>query len=279
MDPVTGSLIAAGVGALGSAFGGYSQAQAARDKARREQQQAAQALGQNYQQQGQQDRQFAQTNNMQRAQYLDDRAQGAAALQRRINLNPIADQAAYGIRNMLGAPPAAFQPRDFTQGTMPGAGRATGGSAPQLEAMQTAMQRYTPGAGGMDDAALVAARNRLQSMAGVPGEYTAQSPDQMRLGAEMQQLRVDAANAKTAGERIAIQNRINQLQASMGGGGAGPQVTMQNDVAQAGQDRERAQARNRLMAMLGLGGMSLGGLGGAAAGATLGAVIGNNRRG
>lgn len=220
---------ALGVDALGGFFTGKSQADAARDAAKRQQQMQAQQLGQNYQQMGQQDRQFGQNANLDRSRYLDQRAVGAADLQRRINLNPIADQAAFGMRNMLGASPAPFQPRDFTRGTMPGSGQATGGAAPMMAAQNAAMQQYTPGAGGMDDSALIAARNRLQSMAGVPAEYQAQDPNQLRLGAEMQQMQIDAANAKKMQDRIAIQDRMTRLQGSLGGGGTAPNVLQAND--------------------------------------------------
>ena len=142
MEPIsTGAYLGAmGISALGSALGGYSQAQAAKDAAKRQQQQAQQVLGQSYQQMGQNDRQFAQNSNLDRSKYLDQRALGAADIQRRINLTPIADQAAYGMRNMLGAAPAPFQPRDFTRGTMPGQGQASGGAAPMLAAQNAATQ-------------------------------------------------------------------------------------------------------------------------------------------
>ena len=255
---------AMGAQAIGSLLGARSNAQAQQDQARRQQQQANQSLGQNYQQSEQNDRQFAQNANMERSKYLDQRGVDAAALQRRINLNPLADQAAYGMRSMLGQSPAAFEPRDYTRGTMPGAGQATGGSAPMLAAQQEAMGRYTAGAGGMDPSALIAARDRLQSMAGVPAEYQNRTADQSRLAAEMQQLRVDAANAKTAQERINIQNRINQLQQSFGGQGAAPAVTQSNDAQQAQTDRENRQQTQRriaqavLLPRLGLGGLVLG---------------------
>ena len=246
MEPIsTGAYLGAmGISALGSALGGYSQAQAAKDAAKRQQQQAQQVLGQSYQQMGQNDRQFAQNSNLDRSKYLDQRALGAADIQRRINLTPIADQAAYGMRNMLGAAPAPFQPRDFTRGTMPGQGQASGGAAPMLAAQNAAMQQYTPGAGGMDNPELAATRERLKSMVGVPAEYAAMNPNQMRLGAEMQQMQIDAANAKKARDRVAIQDRMNRLQGSLGGGGTAPNV-LQQASGRFGGDRAFVERQNQ----------------------------------
>lgn len=230
-------LAAAGISALGSGLSGAASASAQRDAAKRQQMIAQQQLGQNYQQLGQSDRQFAQNSNLDRSKYLDDRGAAAAALQRRINLNPLADQAAYGMRNMLGSAPAPFQPRDFTRGTMPGAGQASGGTAPMLEAQNAAMQRYTAGAGGMDDSALIAARNRLQSMAGVPAEYAAMDPGQMRFNAETQQMGIDAARAKYARDRIRMQEQADRMGASMGY--TVPRLASAADYRQAELDRRK----------------------------------------
>lgn len=269
MDPVTGSLIAGGISAFGSALGGATNAQAQRDAARRQQQIAQQQLGQNYQQMGQSERQFGQTSNLNRANQLDQRAVTAADLQRRMNLAPLADQAAFFLRQRAGAPPTAFQPRDFTQGTMPGAGRATGGVEAGMNQAQQAMQGYQAGMGGMDTSVLAEAIKRMRDPSQLPGEYMAQTPDQMRADAEIQQRLVEAANARTAGDRTRLQNQINALQGTMGGGGQAPNVLRPNDIAQAQQDAERQAAQRRLMGMLGI---PFG-----AIGAGIGGLIGNNR--
>lgn len=254
MYPATATIIAAGIGAVGSGLTGYGQAQQAKQNQKLTAAQLAAQQGLNYQQLGQSDRQFGQTSNLNRANALDQRAVGAADLQRRLNLAPLSDQASYFLQQRAGMPPSAFQPRDFTRGTRPGAGAPTGGVTAGMNQAAQAMQGYRAGMGGIDTSALRGAIGRLQDESQLPGEYKAQSADQMRLGAEMQQRMVDAANAKKAGDRLNLQGQMNSLQQSMGGGiGNAPNVLRAGDAEQAERDAEKAAAKKRLMTMLGLG--------------------------
>jgi hypothetical protein len=179
--------VAMGAQALGSALSARTQAKQNRDQLRQQADQFAKqqqlqreqmAQGNTLQrdQMGQSDRQFGANFNTNRVGQMDQRAQQAAALQRQINLNPLADRAAYMLAQRAGAMPAAFQPRDYTQGGIPGRGQATGGLADVLNAQRTAAGNYKAGMGGMDPAALIAARNRLQFQGDMPGMYGAQTP-------------------------------------------------------------------------------------------------------
>jgi hypothetical protein len=104
--------------------------------------------------------------------------------------------------------------------------------------------------------------------------YGAQGADQMRYGAERQQLMLDAANSKYAGDRVKLQDRANRLAGTLGGGAAAPTLATQQDVRQADEDASKAAARRRLMTMVGLGG-ALGGAIGQFPGAVLGGLTGS----
>jgi hypothetical protein len=266
IDPVTGSMIVSGIGSALSALSGANQQ---RTQERISQQQANQAAAQNYQQMGMGDRQFGQTSNMNRQQLLDQRNAQAVQAQTALNLNPMRDRAAYMLTSRLGMPPGAFQPRDYTRGTMPGQGAPTGGMAPVMGAMQTAARDYRAGMGGMNDSALRAQLAGLQDQSQMPGMYTAQTPDQMRYDAESQQMAIDAARANSAGDRLRMQEQANRLAQTLGGGQAAPTLTRAGDIPQAQTDANRAAAQRRLMGFLGL---PLGALG-----AAIGGAIGNNR--
>jgi hypothetical protein len=204
---------------------------------------------------------------MNRQTQLDNRLGQASAVQNQLNLNPMRDRAAYMLQQRAGAMPAAFQPRDFTKGTMPGSGAATGGMGSVMNQMQTAAGQYKAGAGGMDPSALQAQLAGLKNQSQMPGMYQGQTADQMRYGAEAQQMQVDASKAKYSQDRINLQNQANRLAGTLGGGQQAPTLTMTGDAEQAERDRKKkADANRRLMAMAGLGlaaaipgGMALGG--------------------
>lgn len=275
IDPVTGSLIFLGVGAAGNAITGANNAKMTRQQLEAQRQAQQQGLGQNYQQMGLQDRQFGQTSNMNRQQLLDERLKQASGVQEQLNRNPLRDQAMYMMQQRIGMVPGAVQPRDFTRGTMPGAGASTGGYAPVLNQMQTAAGQYRAGMGGMDASALRAQLAGLQDQSQMPGLYRPADPDAMRYGAERQQLQLDAANANYAKDRLALQDRANRLASTLGGGQAAPQLTTAADRTQAAQDAEKKAAANRrLMSMLGIGMGSGLGLAGAALGGLAGSRLG-----
>jgi hypothetical protein len=273
IDPVTGSMIVSGIGSALSALSGANQQ---RTQERISQQQANQAAAQNYQQMGMGDRQFGQTSNMNRQQLLDQRNAQAVQAQTALNLNPMRDRAAYMLTSRLGMPPGAFQPRDYTRGTMPGQGAPTGGMAPVMGAMQTAARDYRAGMGGMDTSALRAQLAGLQNQSQMPGLYEASTPDAMRYGAEQQQLQLDAANANYAQDRVNLQNRADRLASTLGRGQAAPQLLTAADRTQAAADAEKKAAANRrLMSMIGMGvGNAVGGLAGAGLGGLLGSRLG-----
>lgn len=278
IDPVTGSLILAGAGALGSAFTGANNAKMTRQQIEAQRQAQQQGLGQNYQQMGLQDRQFGQTSNMNRQQQLDQRMASASGVQEQLNRNPLRDRAMYMMQQRIGMVPGAVQPRDFTRGTMPGAGEASGGYAPVLNQMQTAAGQYRAGMGGMDPSAMQAQLAGLRDQSQMPGLYEATTPDAMRYGAERQQLQLDAANAKYAKDRLALQDRANRLAGTLGGGQAAPQLATAADRTQADRDAQKAAAKKRMMMIAGLGAApfmpaALGALGGLMKGkAALGAI-------
>ena len=276
MDPVTASLIFAGVNAAGSAASGMNTAKMTRQQIEAQRLAQQQGLGQNYQQMGLQDRQFGQTSNMNRQQQLDQRMASASGVQEQLNRNPLRDQAMYMMQQRAGMAPGAFAPRDFTRGTMPGAGAPAGGYGPMLGQMQTAAGQYKPGMGGMDPSALRAQLTGLKDMSQMPGLYAASTPDAMRYGAERQQLQLDASNAKYAQERVDLQNRANRLAGTLGGGQAAPQLAGAADYTQAEVDKDKkAAAKRRLMSMIGMGmGGAIGGLGGPI-GAALGGAVGS----
>jgi hypothetical protein len=165
-----------GAQAVGSALNARTQAKQNKDQMRQQADQFRQQQQLQREQMGQSNQQFGANFNMNRAGALDQRAQQAAAVQRQVNLNPMADRAAYMLAQRAGAAPAAFQPRDFTRGGIPGRGQATGGFGDVLNAQRAAAGQYKAGMGGMDPSALIAARDRLQSQADVPGMYGAQAP-------------------------------------------------------------------------------------------------------
>lgn len=281
IDPVTGQIILTGVQALGSGLGAYASGQQANKNAQLQQQQLSANTGLNYQQLGQNDRQFQQNSNLDRAKYLDDRATNAARLQQRLNMAPMADRASYLLQQRLGVSPGPVQIRDYTTGTMPGEGQVGGGATDVLGAMQRLNSAYQPGAGGFDTRGLTDALAQLRDPSQVPGMYGAQSPDQMRYAAEMQQLMIDAANAKTSQDRLNIQARMARLQQSLGGtipGGPGalPTVTMEGDAAQAAQDAVKQSARRRMATMAGVGG-AIAGVPGAVLGALGSRLFGRRR--
>jgi len=169
--------VAMGAQALGSAFGAANQNKMNNrqlDEQRRQfDLQQRQQREQFAAQQGQSDRQFGQQSNLARANQLDQRSVGAADMQRRLSMAPLTDQAMSYMQARAGAAPAAFQGRDFTRGTMPGAGAAQGGMASTLGAARTAMQSYRPGMGGLDTSALRESIARLRSQQDIPGMYGA----------------------------------------------------------------------------------------------------------
>jgi hypothetical protein len=205
-----GNVAAAGIGALGSALGGAAAAGAQQDAAAASKQQQRAAMGMNYQQMGQNDRQFAQSNAMQRAQYMDQRATQAADLQRRANLTPLSDRASFFMQHLAGAGPQAFQARDFTRGTMPGSGTAN--TQLNTPALQKAMQSYTSGAGGMSNEALTSAIQQLRDPSQAPTQYQAQSPAVMQLEAEIASQQAQMAQDQRPAEQAKYRQRIAALQ-------------------------------------------------------------------
>lgn len=226
MDPATATLAAAGINALGGLIGGIGQGQGMREQAKAQRQIAEMQARQNWQQMGMGDRQFGQTSNLNRSQYLDQRGITAADLQKRLAGAPLADRAAYMLAARAGAAPQAFQARDYTQGGMPGAGQAAGGYAPGLAAQGAAAQRYTPGAGGVRTDALQSAMARLQSMAGVPGEYQASDAGQMRLQSEIDEQRELSANSNNLANRQKYAARVQRLQDEMQNYPAAPRTAV-----------------------------------------------------
>lgn len=241
MDPLTtAALIQAG----GSLLGGIGQGQAMKAQTKAQKQIAEMQARQNWEQMGMGDRQFGQQANLNRSRYMDERAIGAADLQKRLSGAPLADRAAYMLAARAGAAPQAFQARDFTQGGMPGAGQAQGGYAPTLNAQAQAAQNYTAGAGGVRTDALEAALARLQSMAGVPAEYQAREGGQMRLQSEIDEQRERMANDGRALQTTRYNDRINRLQRQMDGQSGQDVASAQDRLARArqlmGNDPDRA---------------------------------------
>lgn len=207
--------------AIGQGMQGFGAAKAQKDQAAQARRQAEQQQRYSYADLGQSDRQFGQTSNLERSKYLDERGIQASALRNQMNRLPLADRAAYMLAARAGAAPAPFQARDFTRGTTPGAGQATGGYAEGLAAQRTAAGQYTTGAGGMMyNPELEGAINRLNSMAGVPGEYGAQSPMKTQLEAALAEQMQLAATGKSSEERAKAQAaviRIRQMLQQLGG--------------------------------------------------------------
>jgi hypothetical protein len=195
----------------GSALGGYAQGKAMSEQAKAQREQNQMQSRQNWQQMGMNDRQFGQNANLQRSQYLDQRAVGAADLQKRLAGVPMADRAMYMMTQRAGQTPGAFQARDYTRGGMPGAGQAQGGYAPVLQAQQASAAQYTPGAGGMSAAPLQDAMARLQSMAGVPGQYNPTDVGTMQMQGLANQLREQAAMATKDKDRQKYEARLEQM--------------------------------------------------------------------
>lgn len=206
---------------LGNALIGGGTAQASKEQAKADKMRTEEQSKVSYGQLGQDDRQFAQKSNLDRSGYLDQRGMQAAALRNQMNKMPLADRAAAMLAARAGAAPAAFQARDYTRGMTPGSGQATGGYADTLNATRTAAQGYKLGDGGlMNNPEMQAALARLNSMAGVPGEYTAQNPARMRLEAELAEQMELYANARKASDKQKYAQRITQLKqtlAQMGG--------------------------------------------------------------
>ncbi len=205
--PIIGDIIQG----VGSALGGWAQGQGMKEQARAQERQAQLAARQNWQQMGINERQFGQNANLQRSQYLDQRGVGAADLQKRLAALPMADRALYMMNQRAGQTPGAYQARDYTRGGMPGAGQAMGGYAPVLAAQQASAAAYRPGAGGMDAGPLQAAMARLQSMAGVPGEYSAANVGELQKESMVAQLREQAAMATKSGDRRKYEERLARM--------------------------------------------------------------------
>lgn len=249
MDPGTATMFAAGIQGLGGLLGGMGQGQAQKEQTKAQKEALAMQARQNWEQMGMGDRQYGQNANMQRAQYLDQRGLTAADLRKRMNMTPLADRASYMLAQRAGAAPQAFQARDFTRGTTPGAGQATGGYAPSLNAQAAANQNYTAGAGGMANPELEAAMARLTNMAGVPAEYQAQDADQMRSQsaiADQQERMAMDGRLSQAGKYDARINRLRQV-------AAGEPMTARDDVGPA-LERAREFARRQFGAYGPMGG-------------------------
>ena len=101
-------------------------------------------------------KEFAATNALNTQNTAVNEGNDAVATQNKLNTAPLADQSQYMLQKGLSAPPAPFQPRDYTQpgGTNNLLTPATGGAAGQLAANRAASASYTPGAGGVDTSAL-----------------------------------------------------------------------------------------------------------------------------
>lgn len=197
---------------LGNALIGGGTAKASKEQAKADMRRTEEQSKISYGQLGQDDRQFAQKSNLDRSGYLDSRAMQAAAIRSQMNKMPLADRASAMLAARAGAAPAAFQARDYTRGTTPGSGAASGGYADTLNATRTAAQNYKLGDGGMmNNPELEAARARLTSMAGIPGEYTAKDPTRMRLELELAEQRELYANATKAKDKQKYAMRITQL--------------------------------------------------------------------
>lgn len=198
-----------------------SRAKTAKAELEEKKRQANLEMGFNYAGLGQKDAQFGQDSNLTRSKYLDERATTAADLRKRMNLAPLADRASAMLAARAGAAPAAFQARDYTRGTTPGAGAAMGGMADGLNAQRAAAQRYQLGEGGMmNNPELQAALDRLTSMAGVPEEYKAKDPARMRLEAALASAQQDLATSKLVRNREAARRSIAAIQqqlAQLGG--------------------------------------------------------------
>lgn len=227
IDPGTATVVAAGIEGLGGLLGGIGQGKATKEQTKMQKAALDMQARQNWEQMGMGDRQYGQNANMQRAQYLDQRGLTAADLRKRMNMTPLADRASYMLAQRAGAAPQAFQARDFTRGTTPGAGQAMGGYAPSLNAQAEAAQRYTAGAGGMANPELEAAMARLTNMAGVPAEYQAQDADQMRFGSAIATQREKMANDGRLSQGQKYQARIDRLQQ----GATGAPMTMRDDIS------------------------------------------------
>lgn len=124
---------------------------------------------------GQDERMYADKSAFDRAKYQDERLKAAIGVQRSLNMAPLNDRALYMLQQRAGATPAAFQARDFTRGTVPGAGQATGGMGSVLAAQQKAAQGYRPGMGGFDTSAMKDAFKRYMDPDTLPAAYQAQS--------------------------------------------------------------------------------------------------------
>ena len=218
------SLIPIGLNVLGNVISGQGQQKMTKEQIAAQQQQAANALGYSYQGLGQQGSQFAQTSNMERLKLMDERAKAAADAQRQLSLQPLADKAAYYFAQRAGAGVAPFQAPDYTRGTMPGTGTATGGYAPLLAAQQRAMSAYTPGAGGLKSDALEAQLKQYQDQSQLPGMYKPQTGGEMQIAAQIGPLMTKLADLQSqlAGEtngnkRIALMGQIAALQRQIAG--------------------------------------------------------------
>lgn len=240
---------------IGQGLSAYAAAKAAKEQAKTAAEQLKAQQGLSYQQLGQNDRQYGQTSNLNRAAQLDQRAVGAADLQKRLSLSPMADQAAYFLQQRAGVPPTAFKPRDYTAGQMPGSGQASGGITAGMNQAAQAMGQYKPGMGGLDTSALQDAVKRMRNESLVPGEYQAMDPNAMRLQSQMGQNMVDATTAKYSKDRLALQAQNDQLAAMIGQmkGGQTANLTQPWDATQAQADAQKEAARKRMLSMIGLG--------------------------
>lgn len=201
---------------LGNALIGGGTAKASKEQAKADMRRTEEQSKISYGQLGQDDRQFAQKSNLDRSGYLDQRGLQAAQLRSQMNKMPLADLAAAMLAARAGAAPAAFQARDYTRGTTPGSGAASGGYADTLNATRTAAQKYQLGDGGlMNNPEMQAALNRLNSMAGIPEEYTAQNPTVMRLQSELAEQMELYANATKAKDKQKYAMRITQIKQTL----------------------------------------------------------------
>lgn len=166
-----GQLGAAGINAIGSSISSSQNAALAKAELEEKRRQFDQEMALSRQKYNQSEAQYAQNDAWNNAKYQDERGIGAAKLQGQLNLSPLADKASYMLMQRLGVAPAAFQPRDYTKGTMPGAGAAAGGYSDVLAADQRALGSYTAGAGGWKTDALQAAYDRMRDPKTLPSLY------------------------------------------------------------------------------------------------------------
>jgi len=166
-----GQLGAAGINAIGSGISSAQTAAQAKAELEEKRRQFDQEMALNRQKYNQSEAQYAQNEAWNAAKYGDERGIGAAKLQGQLSLAPLADKASYMLMQRLGVAPAAFTPRDYTKGTMPGTGAAAGGYGDVLAADQAAQQGYTAGAGGWKTDALQSAFDRLRDPKTLPPAY------------------------------------------------------------------------------------------------------------